>query len=585
MPKTKSNSVADQDLVPRTTDCPLQKPESKTEKALNELFRGNILAVSVAIPSFDACRVQPRVLGLQTDNMPEPTLFDLAKITEATKNRLSQLLGAKQKMKVAYDCSHVSQCLCQIGLSVGGPCFDIMLAAQLLKKGCLKPFPTLERLAETLLKESFGDLDRNFTWEESLVQEQIKMAKRRAALLLPLHKRLEKLLEIHKMCDVVKLEFDCLPAIVEMQTQGVKVDRSKLLQVEKRLTEEYAKHRSRLPEWITEGADIGSTEVLLNIFAEHGIHVNNASEWTLRTLKGHQDLGDCLISCRKVHSEKIFVEKLLSALDPETSRIHPKCEQIGTSTGRISFKSPPLQNVPNCKEIRACFIPEEGYRFVRGDFSQIELRIAAEISKDSRMIQAFQDGEDLHQLTASLMTRKPLEEISPEERQKAKALNFGLLYGLGAKGLEKYALTEFGIKWNNLQAEKLERKFFEAYPGLYRWIQKQTSEHAKRAETLGGRQRDWGKTNPKKSDLIKSPILGTAADILKLALGQLHKELEAYRAAIVVCIHDKIILEVDAEQAHEVGKVLKKAMENAGATLLKNVPAVAKVCISDHLIK
>jgi DNA polymerase I-like protein with 3'-5' exonuclease and polymerase domains len=407
------------------------------------------------------------------------------------------------------------------------------------------------------------------------------MAAKRVSVLLPLREQLVGLLAKYRLVPVAKLEFDCLPAVVEMQTAGVRVDRNKLLQLEKRLDGDVSGHRSRLLDWIPEGVNLNDRKIVREVLAENGIDIPNVSQWTLLTLGDHREMADSLLAYRKAQALKSnFVAKYLNTMDSGTSRIFPQWRQLGTSTGRFSCSSPPLQNIPKTGGLRACFVPEKGCSFVFGDFSQIELRVAAELSGDRRMIQAFRDGRDLHRLTASLVTGKTPEQISPEERQAAKALNFGLLFGMSAESLQKEALTEYGVKMTIRQADLFRKNFFEAYPTLFDWIQKRLTSRSCWAETLSGRKRRWEPGDSKPMAWINSPIQGTAADILKKALGLLPGVLRAYRARIVACIHDEIILEVDAAQAGEVSGVLKKTMEDAGAAILTKVPAIAAVRVA-----
>lgn len=580
MSEAKALSVADSQLTLKTIDYLMPKSENQAREVLNQLFRGKYLAVSVEITGFDTRKDKPRLLALATERLSRPILFDLTKVSETIREGLSQLLLSKQ-IKVAYGWSYIAGFLLNVGMSVNGPWFDAMLAAQLLKFGQATAPPKFATLVCGLLQGDYGEVSRNANWTGPLVGVQLRMAAQRVAVLLPLREKLVTLLKKYDLCNVAKLEFDCLPAVVEMQTAGVKVDRSKLLQLEKQLGEEVSEHRSQLLEWIPEGVDIESSKRIREALVEHGIDIPNVSPWTLLTLKDHRDMADSLISYRRAHALKNnFVAKYLAAMDQGTSRLYSLWRQLGASTGRFSCGSPPLQNLPKSAGIRGCFVPEKGCRFVLGDFSQIELRVAAEISGDRRMIQAFREGRDLHRLTASLVTGKQLEEVSPEERQAAKALNFGLLFSMGERGLQRDALTQYGVKMTIREAKMFRRKFFKAYPDLRRWIQAQTSDQSLETQTLSGRRRVWEPGKRRATARINSPIQGTAADILKKALGQLPEALASYSARIVACIHDEIIIEVDTAQAEEAAGVLKKTMEKAGAAFLKEVPTITAVRVA-----
>jgi DNA polymerase I-like protein with 3'-5' exonuclease and polymerase domains len=214
----------------------------------------------------------------------------------------------------------------------------------------------------------------------------------------------------------------------------------------------------------------------------------------------------------------------------------------------------------------------------------MELRLAAEISGDRVMTQAYQDGVDLHLLTASLVTGKPLEDVTKGDRQIAKSLNFGLIYGMGSGGLQAYAQASYGVQLSMDQAEEFRDKFFKAYPGLARWHQKtgNTLRNLKPGEsyqtrTLAGRKRDFAE--PKITTALNSPVQGSGADITKLALAKLKRRLTGFEAKIIGVVHDEIIVEVAAEQAEAVAAILSECMVQAGQQYLKSVPTEAEAAI------
>ena len=158
-----------------------------------------------------------------------------------------------------------------------------------------------------------------------------------------------------------------------------------------------------------------------------------------------------------------------------------------------------------------------GYKYVIADYSQIELRVLAELSDDPVMIQAYREGIDLHELTASRVLDKPLAKVSKEERQAAKAINFGLIYAMGAKGLQKYAQNTFGVDMTLDEAEKFRNKFFEVYAGVDKWQKKLDQDDCREIRTLSGKRRLW-QDEPKITELFNTPVQGIAADIIKMAL-------------------------------------------------------------------
>ena len=281
---------------------------------------------------------------------------------------------------------------------------------------------------------------------------------------------------------------------------------------------------------------------------------------------------------KKVHDK---LRELVGYL-AENGRVYPDFKQIGAITGRMAAREPNVQNIP--RELRKIFKAPSGKKLVIADFSQIELRIAAEYVKEEKMIEAFQKGEDMHILTASLVLGKNKEDITKEERQLAKAMNYGLIYGISAKGLMEYAKFGYGVDITQEEAKNLIKRFFKAFPKFYQW-------HKSLRETLREKGKVEGKTLLGRryiaetfQDAANYPIQGTGADMLKLALnifGYQAKEW-GYDAAVVNLVHDEIVCEVPHEQAQEVAQLLKESMEYAGGLILKEVPVEADVKVSEH---
>ncbi len=196
------------------------------------------------------------------------------------------------------------------------------------------------------------------------------------------------------------------------------------------------------------------------------------------------------------------------------------------------------------------------------------------------MIQAYQNQADLHKLTASLLMDKAIDLVSRDDRQKAKAVNFGLIFGMGASGLCDTALKDYGVTMTLEEADQFRRRFFESYHEIAAWHRRISESLPRQTRTILGRRRIW-KDQPKITELLNSPIQGTAADIMKKALGMLPNALKGTDAKIIACVHDEIILEVPENQSDQVAKILKNTMEEAGRFFLKTVPVVADVSIAD----
>lgn len=314
-----------------------------------------------------------------------------------------------------------------------------------------------------------------------------------------------------------------------------------------------------------------------------------------KTEKGNISTDDKVLSSFTYHPvvQKLLeirsIKKLLDKLEEIKSSIkngsvYPEFKQIGAITGRMSSLNPNVQNIP--RELRSVFKAREGKLFVISDFSQIELRIASEYVGDEKMIKAFKEGRDLHRYTASILLGKREEEVSKEERQLAKAVNFGLIYGISAKGLSEYAKS-YGIDLSVDDAQKIRDKFFEYFVSFKKWHEKVKRElkefKESRGYTLLGRKY-VAHTFP---DAVNYPVQGSGADLLKLSVLMFDAEIrkEGLKAQVVNLVHDEIVVECQKDNADRVKELLEKAMKHAGKVILKRVPVEVESIIKDKWVK
>lgn len=267
-------------------------------------------------------------------------------------------------------------------------------------------------------------------------------------------------------------------------------------------------------------------------------------------------------------------------------RIHAQFKPLGTVAGRFSSADPNLQNVGR-GALRSCFRPsDESLVLVVADYSQIELRVAAAIAKDNVMLDAFRSGEDLHRKTAAAVLNKDVEAITKADRQLAKAVNFGLLYGQGAEGLVRYAKTSYGVTLESEQATSIRSAFFKHYTGLSRWHKQAWNKVKSTTEvrTLLGRRRlirkeasDWEIF----TTLVNTPVQGTSADALKIAMVELAPKLAPYNGWMVATVHDELVIECARSSADDVRNLCVEVMVAAANQILKNAVPIeveAKVC-------
>lgn len=299
----------------------------------------------------------------------------------------------------------------------------------------------------------------------------------------------------------------------------------------------------------------------------------------LSFLRNEYELIDRYMTWKTAVTKVSNIEKLLESVGPD-GRIHCNYRQMGTETGRLSAASPNLQQVNRGKDFRSKFVAAPGYLLVVADFSQVELRVAAELSGEQRMIDAYLAGRDLHTETAALMTGVSLEEVSKEARTSAKVANFGLLYGAGPATLQKQAVAQYGIDMELSEAREIVEDFRAAYPRLYAWQQEEGTKKTEAVQTALGRRRMLVGFNDKYTTRINTQVQGTAGDIAKIAIGRLWKlicQAPQDEAKLIAMVHDEIVLEVREGTEERWGQLLKESMEAAGAEICKTVPIVAEV--------
>lgn len=304
-----------------------------------------------------------------------------------------------------------------------------------------------------------------------------------------------------------------------------------------------------------------------------------------KTLSAYQNVEPVklVLEIRKLKKLSDKLREIKESL--KDGRVYPEFKQIGAVTGRMSSANPNVQNIP--REMRFLFKAEEGNLFVIADFSQIELRIAAEYVDDTLMIEAFSQGKDLHKYTASLVLGKNEDEITKDERQLAKAINFGLIYGISAKGLAEYAKVGYSVEISHEEAEVFRKRFFKNFKAFKIWhdsVKKELKENKEvKGTTLLGRRFSATTFN----DAVNYPIQGTGADLLKLTVLLFDTETNkrSLKAKVVNLVHDEIVVECPENEAQRVKTLLERAMKQAGKIVLKKVPIEVEATINERWVK
>jgi DNA polymerase-1 len=284
-----------------------------------------------------------------------------------------------------------------------------------------------------------------------------------------------------------------------------------------------------------------------------------------------------------------YVDALPVLIDPVTGRVHTTFNQTGTTTGRLSSTNPNLQNIPIRtelgREIRAAFIAEPGFSLLSADYSQIELRLLAHFSEDPLLTEAFRRGDDIHALTASQVFGVPPMLIDGEHRRRAKAVNFGIVYGLSPFGLSQ----QLGIEQR--EAKKFIDAYFEKYAGVRRYIDRVLDETRREqsVKTLFGRSRPIPDINSKNANMrgfaertaVNTPLQGTAADLIKIAMIQIDQDLRSrkLKSRMLLQVHDELLFEVPADELDLMRQLVRKKMESVH---LLSVPLLVELGVGPN---
>jgi DNA polymerase-1 len=442
-----------------------------------------------------------------------------------------------------------------------GKVADTMILSQLLHAGSkvepLKRGQTSHSLNSVVKRELGLELDKTqqgSDWGGPLSEEMIEYAARDVEVLLPPYEVLKAKIAEAGLDYVAEIEHRALPAVVWMSSAGVPVDADGWREHAQEMETDAARLEDQLNALSPEHPDgeawnFGSPQQIKKVAKLLDVDLPNTRDETLALYAQEHEFISVLRNYRK--AAKLASTYGVGWLENgylQDGRIYASWRQLRAATGRMACDHPNLQNIPRNGPLRSYIRPPQRRIFVIADYSQIELRIAAKISGDTEMLSAYAERRDLHTLTAQSLTGH--QDVSKDERKLAKAVNFGLLYGMGAKGLQVYALKSYGVEMSLEEATLYRRRFFETYPGLKRWHERERRAWLRgdiETRTLTDRRR----TNVEKlTDRLNAPVQGTAADGLKLALALLwERRSECPGAVPIIVCHDEIVVECDAEMA------------------------------------
>ena len=554
------NSIADRlpggeppkqdDAVPEVETIPVTDPEGM-QKALDALRDCEAIAVT-AFPSLSFAGSADRAYVLTAGE----TLFDACMDENEAYRMLGAFIRSHKKPMLAFDAKTVFH---RCGFSADA-------------------LPTLR--FDAMLSDYLLQSNRPVENYETLCRAWLKTEKASPAHLFALYPRMERAIEENGLASLEHdVELPLLNVLYGMEEIGFMTDEAVLSELHTRFSEAAGTLEARIYDAAGERFNILSTKQLGRILFEKlglpsGKKTKTGFSTDADTLEAiaplHPIVGDVLQYRFLMKLDSTFVEGLLKQRDAN-GRIHSRFMQCVTATGRISSTEPNLQNIPvrtpEGREIRKAFIPSEGNVLVGADYSQIELRLLAHISGDESFIAAFNSGEDIHARTAAEVFHVPLENVTSELRSAAKAVNFGIVYGISDFGLAR----NLGVSVPT--AAGYIRKYFERYPKVQAYLKESVARAKERgcAETLFGRKRPLPELSASNYNVrqfgervaMNMPIQGTAADVIKIAMVRVDRALRdgGFKARLVLQIHDELIVDTPREEAERVERLMQQAME------------------------
>ena len=566
-----------------------------TETTSLNSMQAELVGVSLAVTAGRACYIplghKAADAGITGDLLceaesapsPEQVVMDRA------LGLLKPLLEDPAVLKIGQNIKYDKQVLVRYGIDVA-PVDDTMLISYVLEGG-LHGHGMDELARDTLgietikFKDVVGTGKSQITFDRVALDKALYYAAEDADITLRLHKAFKPRLAQENMVTVYEtLERPLVPILEAMEREGIKVDAQEL----KRLSDDFGKRMVDLEEDAHKLAgrefNVGSPKQLGEIlFDEMGIeggkkgktgaYSTGADVLEGLAAEGH-DLPKTILEFRQLSKLKsTYTDALTAAINPQTGRVHTSYSQAATSTGRLASTDPNLQNIPvrtvEGRKIRKAFVPEKGHVLVSADYSQIELRILAHVAGIDALKQAFHDGQDIHALTASHVFGEPIEGMDPMTRRKAKAINFGIIYGISAFGLAR----QLGIP--NGEAKAYIDAYFDKYPGIKAYMERTKTQAREEGfvTTLFGRKCHTKGINDRNPNMrgfaeraaINAPIQGGAADIIKRAMIQVPGALTnaGLKAQMLLQVHDELIFEVPKAEAKDTINVVRAAMEGA----------------------
>ena len=560
--------------------------------------------------ALDPYRGRLRLVQLASSEGPA-YLFDLFRLAPddtaaraAGLEPLRELLSAARPVKVAHNAKFDAKWTRRhLGVEIGG-LFDTMLASQLVSAGETEDRHGLAVVAERYLDEAVDKTQQLSDWGGELSGAQLEYAARDAALMLPLRERLIERLKSDGLVRVAQIEFECVTAVAAMELAGIYLDaarwREQIETVKAKRVILAEELQSMLAEGSSQGSLFANARADINLDSHTQLSAalkrmgvplpDSTRNWKLQPLAKDYKVIEVLLDYRTVQkSLTSYGENILEEINPVTGRIHASFHQIGAPTGRFACTNPNVQQIPHAAEYRRCVRAQGPNRkLIIADYSQIELRILAHVTEDKGFIEAFNSGADLHRVTAAQIFNTTEDGVTREQRDFAKRLNFGVVYGIGAQRFSM--MTGLPLA----DAEQIMARYFQTYRGLDQWLRDAARKalRERQARTLSGRlaRFNFDPEDRQAASLAQRngknmPVQGASADILKRALRLLHDRLRGTSGEIVNIVHDEIVVEADAAEAASVARAVEESMCAAGEEFVTRVPVKVETEIADEWVK
>lgn len=506
-------------------------------------------------------------------------------------NEFKPLLEKEQTLKIGQNIKYDMLVLRRYGVEVKGPLFDTMIAHYVLQP---ELHHGMDYLAEIYLKyetikieELIGPKGKNQRNMRDLPPADVyKYACEDADVTLKLKHKLEEELKKNNCEELFyQIEMPLVAVLTYMEWNGVRIDTEALKQTSAHYTERMNQIEQDIYTLAGESFNIASPKQVGDILFDKLKITDKAkktkskgqyitSEEVLESLRHKHEIVGKILDYRGLRKLlSTYIDALPELINPRTNKIHTSFNQAVAATGRLSSSNPNLQNIPirneDGKEIRKAFIPDDGCEFFSADYSQIELRIMAHLSGDKNMIEAFRSGYDIHAATAAKVYKKDINEVTREERSKAKTANFGIIYGISVFGLAER------MDVDRKEAKELIDEYFETYPDVKKYMDGiiELARQQGYIETIFNRKRFLPDINSRNAvvrgyaerNAINAPIQGSAADIIKVAMVRIYRRFmqEGIRSTMIIQVHDELNFNVLPEEKERVQQIVIEEMEHA----------------------